>query len=356
MEVQLLPIRLLEVTPAPPAEIPYGVRMIGAPLEWPEVQGRLGEIKVAVLDTGRPNHPDLQVSGAVDFTGTHSEDRHGHSTHVCGIIAANGRIKGVAPGVQLYTVKVLSDSGRGSFDWLTRAIYWCIDNGIDVISMSLGGPQPGPDLAMAVRRAWEAGIVLIAAAGNEGQAGVQYPAAYPEVIAVAAVDLHKQRAPFSSVGPETEVAAAGVDIYSTYLDGQYALMSGTSMATPHLAGAAAIFHAKELVRRGRKLSPALMRELFDIYAEDVGAFGPDPEYGFGVFSFGRLDESDRIKHEVHLTIGSRSYTVDGKPHEMDVAPFIKDKRTFVPVRFMAEAFGKQVDWLEASRKVVIRDP
>lgn len=124
---------------ATPPELPYGVRMIGAPLEWSETRG--AGIKVAVIDTGKPNHPDVKVAGAVSFSGAPVDDVRGHGTHVAGIIAANGRIKGVAPEVELYCLQVARPEGGLSTDAIAKALYWCRDNGIDVVNMSLGGSE-----------------------------------------------------------------------------------------------------------------------------------------------------------------------------------------------------------------------
>lgn len=338
-------------TEAPP-ELPYGVQMIGAPLEWPETRG--AGIKVAVIDTGKPNHPDVKVAGAVSFTGAPVDDANGHGSHVAGIIAANGRIKGVAPEVELYSLQVAQPSGGLSTEAIAKALYWARDNGMDVVNMSLGGPQPYPELEAACKACYEAGIVLVGAAGNFGRDfGVLYPARYDTVIATAAVDIEKRHAPWSSVGKEVEVAAAGVQIWSTWLNGQYALLEGTSMAVPHITGAVALIQAKAKIRFGKKLTPDQVRLLLQVYAEDVGIRGPDEEYGFGVFSFGRFDQPDRVPQVVEMWIGKKQYAVNGQQREMDVAPFIQGGRTFVPVRFVAEGLGAKVDWFGDERKVKV---
>jgi subtilisin len=326
--------------------------MIGAPLEWPETKGK--GIKVAVIDTGKPNHSDLRIADYVDFTGTGVEDRRGHSTHCCGIIAANGKIKGVAPEVELVTLKVFPDQGSASPAAIAGALQWCQKNKIDIISMSFGSPSDDSSIRQEIKKCYEAGIVMVAAAGNFGRDyGVLYPAKYPEVLAVAAVDIDKKPAEWSAYGLELDLAAAGVDVYSTYLNGQYALLSGTSMACPHIAGACAILQAKALKRFGRKLAPEEIRVALNLYADDLGVPGKDERYGFGVFSFGRFHADDTVPREVVMTIGQKEYTVNGLKSTMDVAPFLKDGRTFVPVRFVAEGLNARVEWDEKTRKVTI---
>ncbi len=337
----------------PPTQIPYGVRMIGAPLEWPETRGE--GIKVAVIDTGQPEHPDITVAGAVDFSGSGMLDRRGHATHCCGIIAANGKIMGVAPGAELYALKVFADSGGAVPGAISRALDWCVGTGIDIISMSLCGPSDDYDIQQAVKRCHAAGIVMVAAAGNYGRDyGVMYPARYPEVIAVAAVNLEELPADFSAYGMELDLAAAGVDVWSTWLGGGYVQLSGTSMACPHIAGAAAILQAKAKRRLGRKLTPEEMRVALDLYAEDLGTPGRDERYGCGVFSFGRLSSPDTIQREIKMWIGRNVYMVDGLQKEMDVAPFIREGRTFTPARYVAESLGATVDWDEQEQKVTIK--
>ncbi|MDI6790927.1 MAG: S8 family serine peptidase, partial [Thermodesulfobacteriota bacterium] len=200
MDVSLPYFKFLDIMATAPPPIPYGVKMIAAELEWPETKGK--GVKVCALDTGKPNHPDIKVAGAVDFTGTGLDDKHGHSTHVCGIIAANGKIKGVAPECELYSAKVLNDKGQGSYVWVTQAVRWCIENKMDVISMSLGGSKPADDtLHSALRDAYAAGITIVVAAGNLGEFGkdtVLYPAVYEECLATTAVDMEKKRPEFSS--------------------------------------------------------------------------------------------------------------------------------------------------------------
>lgn len=351
----LPPVDCEAASEKPSTQVPYGVEMVGASLEWPEVRETLKQIKVAVLDTGAPQHPDLKVVGAYNFTGQGDEfDHQGHSTHVCGTIAADGQILGVAPTVQLYTYKVLNDQGAGQWPWLAQAIRQAADDGIDVINMSLGGSRGSYELEQAVKYAYQRGVVLVAAAGNEGPLGVSYPAAYDEVIATAAVNIGKAHPDFSSVGPQVEVAAAGVDVYSTWLNGKYAILSGTSMASPHVTGAAAILQAKALIRFGKKLPPDQVRLLLKVYSEDLGQFGPDPQFGFGLFTFGRIQVEEVIpKRKVVMWVGKSKALVNGQEVALDQPPVIVPEtgRSLAPVRFLGEAFGATVDWDVAEQKI-----
>jgi len=180
-------------------------------------------VKVAILDTGiDESHPDLagRVAGGEDFTGIGSySDDNGHGTHVSGTVAAiysnNIGAYGVAPSASLYAVKVLSSSGSGTLDWIIAGIQWAIDNDIDIINMSLGTSSNMQSLEDACNAAYEAGILIVAAAGNSGNKPgnrntVEYPGGYASVIAVAASDSNDARATFSSTGPDVELIAPGV--------------------------------------------------------------------------------------------------------------------------------------------------
>jgi hypothetical protein len=153
-------------------------------------------------------------------------------------VANDAGVVGVAPGATLWAVKVLGDAGTGFTSDVIQGLEWCRDHNIQVVSMSLAAGHSS-SLQNACNAAYNAGLLLVAAAGNSSGA-VSYPAAYSSVIAVSAIDAGGQLASFSNWGPEIELAAPGVDIYSTYEAGGYATLSGTSMACPHVAGVAAL--------------------------------------------------------------------------------------------------------------------
>jgi subtilisin len=239
--------------PPPPAQVlPWGVDRIDADFAWPA--GHTGSgVKVAVIDTGiDQDHPDLvaNIAGGANFVSrglkpadaTKWDDDNGHGTHVAGIIAAANNsigVVGVAPEARLYGVKVLDKNGSGYVSDVIAGIGWCKDNGIQAANMSLGSNSDVQSLHDACDVAKAAGVLLVAAAGNDGGA-VDYPAAYSSVVAVAAVDRNDSRPSWSSYGPQILVAAPGVDVYSTWKGGGYATASGTSMAAPHVTGTLAL--------------------------------------------------------------------------------------------------------------------
>ncbi len=232
----------------PAEELPWGIGRINAEPAWQTTEGLA--IKVAVMDTGIDlDHPDLinNIKGQVNTINPlkSGNDDNGHGTHVAGTIAAVNNeigVVGVGPQIYLYAVKVLSKTGSGWLSDLIEGLGWCIDNKMQVVNMSLGAPSDNLSFHAAIKNAYDAGIVLVAAAGNNGTSGgaVDYPGKYPETIAVSAVDQNNNLAYFSSFGPEVDLAAPGVGIKSTYYDGYYKLLNGTSMATPHVTGAAAL--------------------------------------------------------------------------------------------------------------------
>ncbi|MEW6545699.1 MAG: S8 family peptidase [Bacillota bacterium] len=247
--------------PAQPAQqLPWGVDRIDADLAWASSRGT--GVKVAIVDTGiDKDHPDLVDNLKGGYlaiqTGVYKrkgpdgwDDDNGHGTHVAGIVAAVDNtigVVGVAPEAWLYGVKVLDRTGSGYYSDIIEGIQWCIDNGMQVINMSLGGSTDSPALHDAVIAAYNSGITIVCAAGNSGpeEDTVAYPARYPEVIAVAATAADDSVPDFSSRGPEVDIAAPGVSILSTWNDGGYATASGTSMASPHVAGTVALYLAAQ---------------------------------------------------------------------------------------------------------------
>jgi thermitase len=282
----------------------YGMNKIQAPAGW-DLLGLgsfplTGGVKVGIVDTGiTQNHEDL-VGKTADCGGVNNfgvslgviilgsdptivngkcADDNGHGTHVAGTIDAianNGKgVAGVAFNSPLTVCKALNSGGSGTLQMVANCITWVNQHGAKIISMSLGG-SGSATLQAAVTNATNNGSLLIAAAGNSGDSTVSYPAGYPEVVSVAATDANDQKASFSSFNSDVEVAAPGVSITSTWSNGGYNTISGTSMATPHVSGVAAL-----IAGRNPGGGPAAWRAKLDASVDDLGAPGRDPQFGFG---------------------------------------------------------------------------
>jgi thermitase len=251
---------------------------------WPATGGA----RIAVVDTGiDQTHPDLSGQTAACASSLdlvlvdQCADDNGHGTHVAGTIAAKANngigVAGVAFNADLVICKALDEFGSGSIADVANCIDWAASQGAKVISMSLVGGAT-MTIQQAVANAWNDGngAVIVAAAGNDGDDTVYYPAGYPEVVAVAATDNSDARADFSNANADVEIAAPGVDILSTSLGGGYATSSGTSMATPHVSGVAAI-----LWQLHPTLNAAAIRFSLDAAVDDRGPAGRDTSFGFG---------------------------------------------------------------------------
>ena len=226
-------------------EVPWGVLRVDAPAAWSKTMGE--GVRVAVVDTGIDgSHPDLQgqVAGCYNAFDSNAScmDDNSHGTHVSGTIAGllDGKgVVGVAPKARLYAVKVLDKNGGANLTSVIKGLVWCANNNIQVANMSLGAPYGFIFLHWAVQYAHSKGVTVVAAAGNDGKS-VGYPAAYPEVIAVSASDPDDKIADFSSRGDRVAFIAPGVHVKSSIPGGGYDFYDGTSMATPHVTGLAAL--------------------------------------------------------------------------------------------------------------------
>jgi len=239
-------------TEAPPAYVPndsyFDKQWAFQKIQAREVTSSSPNVLVAILDTGiDQQHEDLvgQVIDGINLADSPTtSDILGHGTHVSGIIAAtpdNGiGVAGVASNCRLLNVKVADDSGMVWPSTVAEGIVWAVDNGARIINMSLLVPTPLSTLEEAVDYAWSNGVVLIAAAGNEGSSIPVYPACYPEVIAVAAVDADGRLWTKSNSGDWVDAYAPGVEIFSTLPCNDYGYRSGTSMAAAHVTSVAAL--------------------------------------------------------------------------------------------------------------------
>ncbi|WP_081738071.1 S8 family peptidase [Arthrobacter sp. H41] len=294
-------------SPSPAQALPWGIDRVDAEKSWSASRG--AGVKVAVIDTGIDrSHPDLveNIAGGVNYVKGRGgpgklpdpnawNDDNGHGTHVAGTIAAPDNtigVVGVAPEADLYGVKVLDGSGYGYASDVALGIEWSINNGMQVINLSLAEETDVPALRDAVEVADGAGIVVVAAAANSGDSdpstnNVLWPAKYDSVIAVSATDINDSVAGFSSDGAEVESAAPGVNVLSTTRGGGYGTMSGTSMATPHVSGVVASMLAAPVVSGVDAYQDGVwdtseIRASLQASADDLGTLGRDVFHGYGL--------------------------------------------------------------------------
>ncbi|UQZ34294.1 peptidase S8 [Paenibacillus sp. PK3_47] len=247
------------------AVMPWGVKAIHAPQAWSKSTGV--HVKIGVIDTGADyRHPDLRHSLASGVNllnrGMLPFDDNGHGTHIAGTLAAAGGTRGmmgVAPRSLIYPVKAFDHNGSAYVSDIVLGIDWCVQNNIDIINMSFGMKTRSKALHEVVIKAYRAGIAIIASSGNDGKRGGDYPARYPETIAVGAIDRRHRVAAFSNRGPYIDVYGPGEGVPSCWLREGYKEMSGTSMATSHVTGAAALLLALRPSLTPRELKLLLRR-------------------------------------------------------------------------------------------------
>ena len=265
----------------------YGPALIQAESAWDTTIGS-NSVIIAIIDSGLDaSHPEFfgRTVAGYDFVYDDSvpEDEYGHGTHVAGIAAATGNnaqgIAGIAWGVRIMPLRMLDEYGRGDIADLAEALVWAADNGAKIINLSLGLGTSSTLWENAAYYAYSHGAAIFAAAGNNGINAMAYPARYDSVMAVGATDQTNNRASFSSYGATLDLMAPGVGIYSTLpiTSGGYGILSGTSMAAPHAAGAAALLASLPCFDTPEKIYQALKDT-----ALDLGAVGWDQEYGYGL--------------------------------------------------------------------------
>ena len=272
---------------------PWGINRIGSRLV--NGLGNTGKaVKIGVLDTGIDyTHEDLKGNyrGGYNFVGNNQNtiDDNGHGTHVAGIIAAEDNdvgVVGVAPQAYLYSVKVLAFDSTGSTSDIVSGLEWSVDNGMKVVNMSLGSDDDSISVSRAINNTYNAGILVVAAAGNSGNKlgtgdSMDYPARYDSVVSVGATDINDNRASFSSTGPKLEISAPGVNILSTLNGNKYGTLSGTSMSSPHVTGVAALIIAAE-----PEITNSRVRIRMQMTAQNMtkitGGFSAKDWYGYGL--------------------------------------------------------------------------
>lgn len=283
--------RRIEAAPTDPAYT-FGdqayLSTVRLPQAWDRTKGSTSQV-IAVVDTGVNGlHEDLTgrtVTGydainGVILSGASNSDQNGHGTMVAGIAAANTNnglgVAGVAWTARIMPVRVLGSDGSGQDSDIAAGITWAADHGAKVINLSLGGPGDSAVLHEAVKYATGKDVVVVVAAGNDGDDTPQYPAAYPEVVAVGATDSTGDLTDFSSWGDWIDVAAPGFGIVSTYQN-SYAVGDGTSFAAPIVSGVAALMRTAF-----PSWTPAQVLARLRVTARDAGPRGVDPYYGYGV--------------------------------------------------------------------------
>ena len=275
----------------------YAMQKINAVAGWTSYPGAYtstGGAEIAMIDTGiDTTHPEF--AGRIDTANskcfgylcilTGYEDDNGHGSHTAGTAAASTNnaqgVAGVSYNSKIMVLKVCNAAGTCQTADIVSAINWARTHGAKVMSMSLGGGGTAT-LQTAVQQAYNAGVVVVAAAGNDGDGTLEYPAAYAEAISVAATDANDAHASFSNVNADVEIAAPGVNVLSTYSGDGYTTLSGTSMATPHVAGLAALLRAQNPT-----WTPAQVRARMNSCSDDLGAPGRDNTFGNGRINLGR---------------------------------------------------------------------
>ena len=309
------------VQPISPTEYAdsWGVQHIGADVAHNRNIRGAG-VKVAVLDTGIDcTHPDLidNCRGGYNFveyfcptptnpqqmcsdpSNTFDDSWNSHGTNVAGIIAARGNgtgVVGVAPEASLYALKVLDGGGFGLLSDILEGIDWSINNHMDIINISISGVD-SQALKDACDAAYQAGVVIVAAAGNTNGNAVTYPAKYDSVIAVTATDQNDLRASLSAIGPELSLSAPGVNILSTAAGARYAALSGTSQAAPHVAGTAALLLSAGMKNSSYTNIAEEVRLRLQNTSKDLGDPGRDIIYGYGL-----VDAASAVASEPEETV------------------------------------------------------
>ncbi len=318
----------------------WHLKSINTDKAWDYVTGN-PEIIVAVIDTGVDyNHPDLKrniwvnkdevPSNGIDDDGNGYVDDYygydfvnndgdpiddnGHGTVVAGIIAAEINnslgVAGIAQ-VKIMVLKVLDRNGSGYESDVAEAIRYAVDNGANIVSMSLGGSEYIKLLEDACNYAWNKNVLLVAASGNDGGKDIDYPAKFQSVIAVGSVNQEDKLSSFSDFGREQELVAPGEGILSTYTGMSYKSMSGTSAATPQVSGVAAL-----LLSVNPTLSNRDVRKILQQSADDLGFRGKDSVYGYGKVNASRAVSIAPLRNEVHGKVQGFEFRVKGNPKVM----------------------------------------
>ncbi|AZV45297.1 hypothetical protein BAOM_4719 [Peribacillus asahii] len=337
--------RNYEVTPNHTPSDPYyskqwHLKKINMPKAWNVTFGS-PDIKVAVIDAGvQTSHPDLKAHIIAPYnalTGGKSIPASAHGTHVAGIIAASMNktgITGIAPKVKIIPINVFEGEEADIYT-VVDGIDYAVQAGADIINLSLTTEDYTDVLDYAVQEAYKKGVIVVAAAGNDNTSRLQYPASHKHVIAVSATTQKDTRAAFSNFGSYIDLAAPGVDIYSTVPKGRYAKDSGTSMAAPTVSGACALILSKNPF-----LTPTEVENILKKSSVDLGAKGRDKYYGYGrINAYAALKQTPALPMS-KLKLSSRTIAFNGTNN--------------LPISFSAKKGTKISLYIKNSKGQVIR--
>lgn len=292
----------------------WALPKIQAPDAW-DIQTGNSSIILSIIDTGvNYNHEDLtgfkvDTANDTDFVNNDNDamDDHGHGTHCAGIVSANTNnntgIAGIIWNCTILPLKVLDNNGSGTYASIMDALVYAADQGVDIISMSLSGSGRSTGLSDAINYAFDHDCLIVAASSNGGVGTLSFPAGYNKVLAVGATDQTDLRASFSQYGPDLDVVAPGVSILSLALNNtEYVSWSGTSMATPYVAGLAGL-----ILSENPSLTNIQVWECIRQTANDVGPAGWDEEYGYGRINAFNAVSAAPVPKEVAMITSPETY-------------------------------------------------
>ncbi|MFJ7751848.1 S8 family peptidase [Peribacillus muralis] len=247
-------------------------------------------VKVAILDSGiEKKHEDLVGRIVKEYNAINPQEKvkdiYGHGTAVAGIIAANNNSKGIigiVPKIDIYSIKILSNSGKGNIEALSKGIDWAIKNNVDLINISFGMPYDKPELKKAINKAVKAGIIIVASAGNKYGLKSDYPASYDNVISVNAVNADLRIASFSAKG-KIDFVGPGVDIITTTTNNNYKNVEGTSIAAAYVTGSLAyLLTYKDKFNIPDRYDPTYSDKVYKVLKKKSLELGDENVYGHGL--------------------------------------------------------------------------
>lgn len=343
---QITSYRTLPTLPDPPPASGGASNQVATPfgnqlLPWLGVTGdnsRWGaSVKIAVLDTGIVPHAALPpVVKSIEIT-PFPEDLsrvHTHATAVASLISGRDpMVRGVAPAADLISIRILDDRGTSDSFAIAAGLLAAMDARVDIINLSLGEQQDNPMIADAIRIVLDQGIVVVASSGNEGLQEAKYPAAYPGVIGVGAVDASGERMAFSNLGSELGLTAPGYGVNAASSNGGFISISGTSASAPLVSAAIAATMSDGTSRR---LSSAEAVKIVMAYADDEGPPGFDAEYGVGVLNLGRIMSRDQPGISDAVVTWQQFVQGDGKGSQDHLRVTVQNRGTAALINSMVE--------------------